>query len=109
VKRPILSLSLLLILVLTWPTQAGDSTKATTHTVTIRGFEFVPKELTVHLGDTIVWTNEDIVPHTATSKGAFDSNEIAPEKSWTYKSIRKGRFSYICAYHPTMSGALTVE
>jgi len=91
--------------------QAGaqDQSKSTTHTVTIRGFEFVPKQLKVRAGDTVVWTNEDIVPHTATAKGGFDSKEIASKKSWTYKATRKGEFPYICTYHPTMMGELTVE
>lgn len=90
--------------------QAGaEEQKATTHTVAIRGFEFVPKQLKVRPGDTVVWTNEDIVPHTATAKGGFDSKEIASKKSWSYKATRKGKFPYICSYHPTMKGELTVE
>ena len=59
--------------------------------------------------DTVVWKNEDIVPHTATGKGVFDSQEIGSMKSWTYKTTRKGKFPYICTYHPTMSAELTVH
>lgn len=89
-------------------TQGSDKT-ARTHTVLIKGFAFVPDHLTVSAGDTVVWKNEDIVPHTATGDGAFDSKEIGSTKSWTYKAMRKGKFPYICTYHPTMHAELTVQ
>ena len=88
---------------------AQHKTKSTTHTVSIKGFEFAPKQLKVRTGDTVIWTNEDIVPHTATAKNGFDSKEIASKKSWTYKVTRKGKFLYTCTYHPTMRGELIVE
>ena len=37
------------------------------HTVLIEGMRFQPKGLTVAAGDTVVWINRDMVPHTATS------------------------------------------
>ena len=88
---------------------AEYSKRAVTHRIAIRGFEFVPKELKVHSGDIVVWTNEDIVPHTATAKARFDSKEIASKESWTYKVTRKGTFPYICTYHPSMKGELIIE
>ncbi len=49
------------------------------HTVLIEGMRYQPEGLTVVAGDTVVWINRDMVPHTATSaSGRFDSNEIAP-------------------------------
>lgn len=81
-----------------------------THTVTIDGTRFDPEVLTVKAGDSVVWVNKDPFPHTATSEaGAFDSKTILSEKSWKYTTRRKGEFSYICAFHPTMKGALRVE
>ena len=68
--------------------QAGD-TPAQTHTILIKDFAFVPDHLIVSAGDTVVWKNEDIVPHTATGRGVFDSQEIDSMKSWTYKTSRK--------------------
>ena len=47
---------------------SADQRKAKTHTITIEGMRFQPEVLTVSPGDTIVWVNKDIVPHTATSK-----------------------------------------
>ena len=89
---------------------AGDQRKAKTHTITIEGMRFQPEVLTVSPGDTIVWVNKDIVPHTATSKtGGFDSKDIQVDKSWKYTVRNKGDFAYICTFHPTMKAMLRVE
>lgn len=87
---------------------AADAT-AQTHTVVIEGFKFHPATLTVHRGDRIVWRNKDLVPHTATSHGVFDSRSIAPGSSWTYVARKVGTLPYVCTFHPTMQGSLAVE
>jgi plastocyanin len=84
--------------------------KPTTHTVTIDASQFEPAESTVSVGDTVIWINRDIIPHTATSRaGRFDSGAIAPGKSWTYLAARRGKFAYICTFHPTMKAVLRVK
>jgi plastocyanin len=85
--------------------------RPTTHTVTIEGMKFRPQALTVASGDSIVWINKDLVPHTATSAtgGVFDSKLIAPDKSWRLTIRTKGTFAYLCTYHPAMKGSLRVE
>ena len=89
---------------------AGEQRKPKTHTVTIEGMRFQPEALTVARGDTIVWVNKDIVPHTATSKtGDFDSKDIQVDKSWKYTIQKKGNFAYFCTFHPTMTAMLRVE
>ena len=80
------------------------------HTVLIEGMRFQPQGLTVAPGDTVVWRNRDMVPHTATSaSGRFDSLDIAPGKSWTYTVGATGEFDYICTYHPLMKAILRVR
>lgn len=80
-----------------------------TVTILIKGFQFVPAKVEVASGDTVIWKNEDIVPHTATLKRTFDSKEIAVGKSWTYLAKDPGTYSYICTYHPTMAAQLIVK
>lgn len=83
--------------------------KPATHTVTIEGTRFSPATITVKVGDTIVWQNKDILPHTATSKaGGFDSGRIDPGKSWKYTIRKAADIAYICTYHPMMKGTLKV-
>lgn len=89
---------------------AGERAKPRTHTVTIEGMRFQPDSLTITRGDTVVWVNNDLVPHTATSEpGSFDSQIIHPEKSWKFTATKKGEFAYTCTFHPTMKAILHVE
>jgi plastocyanin len=89
---------------------AAAKGKPARHTVTIDATSFAPADLTVNAGDTIVWTNKDPYPHTATSKiGKFDSDDIAPGKSWKFVAKKKGDFPYICSIHPSMKGTLHVK
>jgi len=78
-----------------------------THVVEIRGFLFSPAQLSVMEGDTVVWKNADILPHTATSGSAWDSGSIPGGGEWRWVAV-KGDFPYLCAFHPTMRGELTV-
>lgn len=89
---------------------ADHAPKPQTHTVIIEGMRFQPAALTVAAGDTIVWINKDLVPHTATSAaGDFDSKDIQSSGSWRYKVSTKGDFAYICTFHPTMKAMLRVK
>jgi plastocyanin len=80
-----------------------------THTIVIEAMQFNPASLTVRRGDRIVWRNSDLVPHTATAKDVFDSGAIAPNESWTYVARTPGALPYVCAFHPPMTAALTVQ
>jgi plastocyanin len=88
----------------------GPVTAATVHTVTIDGFAFKPPSVSVKEGDTVVWRNDDPVPHTATAKEAgLDSGDIAAGASYRFVARKKGRFAYLCTLHPIMKGELIVE
>ncbi len=81
-----------------------------THIITIHRMEFVPATMEANAGDVIIWKNEDMVPHTATSEEkVFDSHEIKPGTSYTYVAHKKGSHSYICRYHPTMKAVLVIR
>ena len=83
---------------------------ATTRAVHIRAFQFAPAVDTVQAGDTVVWTNDDIVPHTATALGKeFDSGSIDVGASWRHATSAPGTFEYECTLHPTMRGTLVVR
>lgn len=85
-------------------------TSSTTHAVAIRAFKYQPASLTVEVGDTVTWMNDDIVPHTATASGKhFDSGSVDAKGSWRYVANRKGTFPYACTFHPMMKGALIVR
>jgi plastocyanin len=75
------------------------------HAVEIRNNTFTPPELTVAVGDTVVWHNFDAENHSVVG-GAINSPDIAPggEFSWTFSS--PGDLSYTCRFHPYMSGVV---
>ena len=86
------------------------STKPTTHSISIQGFQYVPGSLTVQVGDTVSWTNEDIVPHTVTAQSNdLDSRSIDSMKDWRFVAARAGTYRYTCAFHPAMRGTLVVH
>ncbi|MFL6694811.1 MAG: cupredoxin family copper-binding protein [Ramlibacter sp.] len=87
----------------------AGAAQAATHVVTIEGMAMQPATLTVKAGDTITWENKDVVPHTVTSPGHFDSKQLHGGKRWTWTARSKGRFPYICTYHPGMQATVVVE
>ena len=81
-----------------------------TITVAMGNVTYTPEKISARIGDTIVWINKDLVPHTATSKaGGFDSKGIQADKSWRYTIQTTGEFAYICTFHPTMKAMLRVK
>lgn len=80
-----------------------------THVVQISGVAFKPNSLEVSPGDTVIWRNEDLVPHTVTGKG-FDSKFIQPNGGWQMVvPKKKGEVPYQCTLHPTMKAKLIVK
>jgi plastocyanin len=83
--------------------------QGTTHTVKIEGVKFPLASINVRRGDRIVWQNLDVVPHTATAVGRFDSGSIAAGKSWTQAAPAPGRYDVVCTFHPGMKTTLVVQ
>jgi len=81
---------------------------ATGDAVRVGDFAFEPADLRVAVGTTVTWTNDHDQPHTATSAGNFDTGAIQPGESKTVTFDRAGTFSYICSFHPFMTGTVTV-
>ncbi|MCC7196060.1 MAG: cupredoxin family copper-binding protein [Gemmatimonadaceae bacterium] len=88
----------------------GSAPRPRTVSLTIENLAFTPATATVAPGDTLVWTNRDLVPHTVTARdGAFDSGSIAAGATWTYVAPRTGTVAYYCVFHPTMQGTLDIH
>lgn len=77
------------------------------HQVEIKAMRFEPAVIHVAVGDTVRWTNLDLVPHTATSReGVFDSGNLPPDSSWGVVISRDDTLAYSCLYHPGMKGSV---
>jgi plastocyanin len=77
--------------------------------IDIKGMQFVPASAVAHVGDTIVWHNSDIVPHTATAAGTFDTGDLQVGASGRAVLERAGVIDYLCAYHSTMRARIEVQ
>jgi plastocyanin len=82
--------------------------RATSHEVTMRAVSFGPRDLTVRVGDTVVWHNVDIVKHNAVRRELFDTGELAPGEKYAWVAPDTGTYRYQCTIHQRMRGRLTV-
>lgn len=86
------------------------SAQPKTVAVTIEHFEFSPADIAVAAGDTIIFTNKDIVPHTATAADtSWTTDEIASGASAQITLPEKAGADYFCIFHPLMRGRLTLS
>lgn len=77
--------------------------------VAISHFAFAPKELTVPVGTTVVWTNRDETPHMVVDRGkSFASKGMDTDDSFSFTFAHPGDFSYFCTMHPFMTGTVHV-
>lgn len=82
--------------------------RADTVAVKIEKLAFASGLLTVHVGDTVQWSNADFVAHTATARnGAWDVM-IPAHGNASVVLDRAGTFDYYCKFHPNMTGQITV-
>lgn len=76
---------------------------------------FSPSSVTISVGSTITWTNDDTAAHTVTSgkdttsDGVFDSSLFMAGKTFSHKFEAAGEYPYYCLVHPWMTGTVTVE
>lgn len=89
----------------------------TSNEIDMEGISFLPGNLTVEVGATVVWINKSNVIHTITSgtdgthDGLFDSGNIAADEQFSYTFSEVGTYPYYCIPHVNqgMTGTITVE
>lgn len=104
---------------------AADAVETDTVEITAEAYDpanadnaFSPKDISVPVGTTVTWTNNDMLPHTVTSgtsdgrsgrpDGVFDSGNMDPEATFEFTFDEEGAFPYYCTPHPWMKGTVTV-
>jgi len=87
----------------------GNSAQANT------GF-FIPLNLEIIRGTTVIWQNEDNIGHTVQSQDAqghviplFNSPVLNTGDTFTYKFDKPGVYHYFCTIHPWRIGIVTVS
>lgn len=80
-------------------------------TVKIDNFVFGPETLTVPVGTTVTWINQDDIPHTivADDKHTFKSKVLDSDERFSFTFTKPGEFGYFCSLHPHMVGKVIVK
>jgi len=81
---------------------SGSSTQTTT--------AFGQNPLTVPVGSTVSWLNDDNTTHTSAGDGSqWSSGNIPPGGRFNFTFASAGRFTYHCQIHPNMVGTIVVQ
>jgi plastocyanin len=84
-----------------------------TTNVDIAGFQFVPANVTINVGDTVMWTMQDSgTIHNAVSTSqppVFASPILNLGQTYSFTFASAGTFPYICTIHPAMQGSVVVQ
>jgi len=80
--------------------------------VSMQNITFSPNNLSVKVGDTVTWTNDEAVGHDVTADdGSFKSGAPGALKqgdSFEHAFEKAGSFAYNCTVHPNMTGTIEV-
>ena len=78
--------------------------------VKIDNFAFAPQRVVVKAGTTVIWINDDDIPHTvASSAKLFKSNALDTKDKFSFTFTTPGAYEYFCSLHPHMTGTIVVE
>jgi plastocyanin len=70
---------------------------------------YSPTPLTVAVGTTVTWGNNDGAQHTATSDSNLWNVSLAPGATGSFKFDTPGTYTYHCAIHSFMKGTIIVQ
>ena len=106
-KREASLLTLLMIFASACSSSPGKQSKS--YTVEIKQMKFVPAEIILQKGDTVVFINHDLLTHDITelSSKAWTSSPLPPNSSWSM--VIEKTSDYYCSIHPVMKGKLLVK
>jgi plastocyanin len=77
--------------------------------VTIKNLKFMPPEVSVPVGTTVVWVNNDDEPHTVTAQQKqFKSKPLDKNDTFSVAFDKPGEYHYFCSIHPFMIGVVKV-
>ena len=76
---------------------------------------YIPSSVSIGVGETVTWSNDDTAAHTVTSgtasggpEGVFDSSLFAAGTTFSHTFEEEGTFDYFCMVHPWMVGNVIV-
>src|ERR1051326_610970 len=78
---------------------------------------YQPNPIEINVGETIIWTNNDLTIHTVTEgnpstnvpTNGFDSGLLSPDETFKHVFDKAGTIQYHCILHPTMIGSVIIS
>ncbi len=78
--------------------------------VIMKNIAFVPATLTIKVGQTVTWVNQDSVQHdVVANKGEFKSPLFGQGGTFSHTFTTAGTYAYRCSIHPNMLGTIIVQ
>ncbi len=69
-----------------------------------------PETVTIKVGDTVMWVNEDAPQHDVVAdNGEFKSDLFDKGQTFSFTFTQAGTYPYHCSIHPGMTGTVIVE
>jgi HEAT repeat protein len=94
---------------------ASASNGSMLHEVSMLHF-FLPRVLTINVGDIVKWTNNHGIEHSVkslakTKEGlsVFFSGQLMPNNAYVHQFTEPGTYDYVCGLHPPMVGTIIVK
>ena len=88
------------------PTSAAGN--ATQVIMTNRSYQ--PQQITVKVGATVTWVNQDAPQHDVVADGGeFKSNLFDKGGTFSFTFTKAGTYPYHCSIHPGMVGTVVVQ
>lgn len=94
------------------PSSAESNTPQTENKIIeIKNFAYFPEEISISVGETLVWINRDSAKHTVTSDSGneLDSELLGKNSEYSHTFTKAGTFDYHCTPHPYMKARIIVE
>lgn len=88
--------------------ETSSGAKSDIANVEIRNYTYIPQNITVKIGQTVMWTNNDTVLHDVVGSG-IESDYLQKGEKFIYTFEEEGTYPYTCSVHPWMEGEVTVE
>ena len=78
--------------------------------VIMKNIAYVPATLTIKVGQTVTWVNQDSVQHdVVANKGEFKSGLFGQGSTFSFTFTTAGTYAYYCSIHPHMLGTIIVQ
>ena len=86
------------------------ATLALAATIHLKDDSYKAATITVPVGATVTFVNDDDDAHTVTSTtGLFDSKGLDTHGVWKHTFKKPGIYDYFCELHPFMKGKIVVK